>query len=229
MRLNQGNIRPGRVLQVVDEIGTIKAMCPGVFSELDDPSLLPPVYPFFCSNSNTFTKVNKGDEVWIMFFDDNPYELFYFRKDNIQESLATVLSKDYEQIEVLASVEAGICSYAQLFYTDGTGWVLRNGDSNITINPDGDIILNYQGQSHRQISIDNTGISLGTTGGSSEPAVLGDQLTKTLNNIYSCFKTLSETAKLNPYTAHLSTALEMTLTTYKDSIAKIKSQNVTLD
>ena len=228
MRLDEGKIRPGRVLSVVNELGIIKASVLGLFSDQDDPDKMPPIYPFFIGNKNSFTKVNEDDPVWVMFFDDNPYELFYFRKDNIEENLREILNKDYENIEVLTSLEND-WGYVQLYYTDGTGWVLRKEDSIIQIDKDGKIIFDYNGEPHRQISIDDNSISLGTIGGSSEPAVLGDKLTDSLNKLYLTLSALSEASDKNPYTAPLAMAMKSPLEQYKNSIQSITSQHVTLD
>ena len=228
MKLNEGKIRPGRVLSVVDEKGTIKAAVPGLFSDQDEPEKLPPIYPFFIGNKNMFTKVNEDDDVWVMFFDNNPYELFYFRKDNIQENLSEILNKDYKNIEVLTSLEND-SGYVQLFYSDGTGWILRKEDSNIQIDKDGRIILDYNNTEHRQISIDDNSISLGTVGGSAEPAVLGDKLTDTLNKLYLTLSAIEYSASISPFTTLIGTAMKMPLTQYKESIEKITSQHVTLD
>ena len=228
MKLNEGKIRPGRVLAVVDEKGIIKATVPGLFSDQDDPDLLPPVYPYFIGNKNMFTKVKEDDSVWVMFFDDNPYELFYFRKDNIQESLSEILNKDYENIEVITHLDND-SGYVSLYYTDGTGWILRKEDSVIQIDKTGRIILDYNGDKHRQISIDDNSISLGTVGGSAEPAVLGDKLTDTLQKLYLTLKSIEEASKINPYTIAIGLAMKSSLSQYKNSIDKITSQHVTLD
>ena len=228
MKLNEGKIRPGRVLAVVDEKGIIKATVPGLFSDQDDPDLLPPIYPYFIGNKNMFTKVKEDDAVWVMFFEDNPYELFYFRKDNIQESLSEILNKDYENIEVITHLDND-SGYVSLYYTDGTGWILRKEDSVIQIDKTGRIILDYNGDKHRQISIDDNSISLGTIGGSAEPAVLGDKLTDTLQKLYLTLKSIEEASKINPYTIAIGSAMKSPLSQYKNSIDKITSQHVTLD
>lgn len=228
MKLKEGQIRPGTVLKVVDEKGMIKASVPGLFSDQDEPDKLPPIYPFFVGNKNCFTKVNEGDFIWVMFFDDNPYELFYFRKDNIKEELSDILNADYENIEVITHLDNGN-GYVQLYYTDGTGWILRKEDSCIQIDPDGRIILDFNGSSNRQISIDDNGIALGTVGGAAEPAVLGDKLTDTLYKLYLTLSAISNASSLNPYTVAIHSAMKSPMEQFKNSISKINSQHVTLD
>ena len=86
MKLNKGTMRPGTVLEVLDN-GIIKASAPGLFSFVEDPALLPPIMPWFIgSNSNSFSKVNKYDEVWILNFSDNPQQLYWFRKDPVTDN-----------------------------------------------------------------------------------------------------------------------------------------------
>ena len=39
---------------------------------------------FIGNNSNTFSKLKQYDDVWIMNFSDNPRQLYWFRKDNVE-------------------------------------------------------------------------------------------------------------------------------------------------
>ena len=45
MKLEKGIIRPGIVLEVLDN-GIIKASAPGLFSYSDDPEKMPPIFPW---------------------------------------------------------------------------------------------------------------------------------------------------------------------------------------
>ena len=66
MKLDKGTIRPGTVLEILDD-GLIKASAPGLFSITDDPEMLPPIMPWFIgNNSNSFSKLKQYDEVWIL-------------------------------------------------------------------------------------------------------------------------------------------------------------------
>ena len=59
MRLVNGTIRPGTVLEVLEN-GLIKASAPGLFSYVDDPKMLPPIMPWFIgNNSNSFSKLKQ--------------------------------------------------------------------------------------------------------------------------------------------------------------------------
>ena len=68
-------------LYEVDEKGIIKASVCGLFSDQDEPENIPPIYQFPLGGANNFSSPKKDDEVWVMFFDDNPLDLFYIRKE----------------------------------------------------------------------------------------------------------------------------------------------------
>ena len=83
MKLLKGTIRPGQVLEVFEN-GDIKASAPGLFSFSDDPAKMPPIMAWqIGSNCNSFSKPLVNDDVWIMNFEDNPRQLYWFRKDKI--------------------------------------------------------------------------------------------------------------------------------------------------
>ena len=45
---------------------------------------LPPIFPWAIgNNANAFSKPKLYDTIWILNFNDNPQELFWFRKDDI--------------------------------------------------------------------------------------------------------------------------------------------------
>ena len=92
MDMNFAHIRPGRVLSVEDNKGTIKACCCGLFSEEDEIDKLPPIHQFPLGGANNFSSPSVDDEIWLLFFDDNPLELFYIRKDMFSEHLQELLS-----------------------------------------------------------------------------------------------------------------------------------------
>ena len=227
MILSDGKIRPGRVVSVEDEAGIIKACVPGLFSDQDDPSLLPPVYPFFTGNANSFSKINVDEDVWVIFFENNPYELFWFRKDVLSENLSDILKKEYSTIEVICAKETDT-GYIQLYFSDGDGWVIRKDDSVVQIKKNGDIVLDT-GSAHRSISITGNGISLGTVGGSAEPAVLGDKLEKCLLSLYNLLSSIYQAAGTLPFTSLISKAMLRPMQKFRVDITKIKSSHVTLD
>lgn len=227
MKLSQGHLRPGRVLQLVDENGVIKGSCCGLFTDQDDPENLPPMYQFPLGGANNFSSMHVDDEIWVLFFDDNPMELFYIRKDIIPETLKDILSQKYEEVEVLASREmpAGM---VQLYFTDGDGWIMRNVNSVIQMRKDGSIFLDA-GSAHRKIDLCDNCISIGSENESAHPAAYGDKVVASLNILNSILGAISQAAKVSPYTVGISTAIEALKPQYEKSIPEIESLHVTLD
>jgi hypothetical protein len=227
MKMSQAHIRPGRVLRLVDENGTIKAACCGLFSDQDEPDKLPPVYQFPLGNSNSFYSMHEDDEIWILFFDDNPLELFYIRKDILPENLKDILAQKYEDVEVIASREMP-AGFVQIYFTDGDGWIIRNIDSFIQLRKDGSILLD-SGSAHRKIDICNDSISIGSEGGSAHTAALGDKVVESLNKLDALLTALEKAAAASPYTAALGSVLSTIRPAWASTIASIESTNVTLD
>ena len=224
MKLSKGTIRPGTVLQVLEE-GIIKASAPGLFSPVDDPALLPPIMPWFIGhNSNAFSKLNQYDEVWIMNFADNPRQLYWFRKDNYIDN-----NKDIQEetnVEVLCSRESGT-GWATIYFSDDSGWYIKNDKTFIQLDPDGNIKLKNP-NAHRCIEINSNNISIGSERESAHPVCFGDITADLLWKIYMTFNALKTSASANPMTAHLSAAINM-VGDWSSDISKIKSGHVTVD
>ena len=227
MKLSQAHVRPARVLKLENENGVIKGSCCGLFTDQDDPEKLPPIYQFPLGGANNFSSVHVNDEIWVLFFDDNPMELFYIRKDIIPETLKDILSKKYEEVEVLASREMPV-GMVQLYFTDGDGWIIRNINSVIQIRKDGSILLDA-GQPHRKIDICDNCISIGSENGSEHPAAYGDKIVNTFNILENMLTCIANAAQTSPYTAGIATAINTLKPMYKDSIPEIESLHVTLD
>ena len=227
MILANAQIRPGRVLKVEDENGVIKASCCGLFSDQDDPEKLPPIYQFPFGNAHQFSSPKEDDEVWVLFFEDNPMELFYVRKDNLPEHLQDILSSGYEDCEVLASRELA-SGMIQLYFTDGEGWIIRNMDAIINMRPDGSILLDM-GCDHRKIDICDNSISLGSEGGSEHTAAYGDKVVNSLKILNNILNATSKAAKATPFTSGIALAIDALRPTFEQSIDEIESQHVTLD
>lgn len=227
MKLSQAHLRPGRVLELVDENGIIKGSCCGLFTDQDDPEKLPPIYQFPLGGANNFSSMHVDDEIWVLFFDDNPMELFYIRKDIIPETLKDILSKKYEEVEVLASREmpAGM---VQLYFTDGDGWIIRNVNSVIQIRKDGSILLDA-GSAHRKIDICDNCISIGSENESEHTAAYGDKVVNTFNILNSMLDAIVQAANTSPYTVGIGTAITALKPKYESAIPEIESLHVTLD
>lgn len=227
MELSQGHIRPGNILQVVDNQGVIKASCCGLFSEVDSVDKLPPIYQFSFGSANNFYTPRVGEEIWVLFFDDNPLELFYIRKENISENLNEILKTKHEECEVLMSKELS-AGFVQFYFTDGEGWILRNLDSVIQMRADGSILLDT-GSAHRKIDINDNSISIGSIGNSAHTAAYGDEVVTAFRNVVSILNTMVTTCALLPEIAILGTNIKTGISALESQIEKIESQHVTLD
>lgn len=227
MKLINGTLRPGEVLEVLEN-GKIKAEVPGLFLS-EDLEMLPPIMPFFeitNGHANSFSTPRKGDEVWVLNMSDNPMQLYWFRKDDHVVNNAEIFAETgTENVEIVCNREAGV-GWAALYFSDGTGWILRNDDSKLQIFPDGHIEMgmNYP---NRTIKIDSTAIHLG---GSEEehPAAYGDETAKLLMKICGVFEALAPLATANPYTAHLSSVLNQ-VSSWSGEIPGIISDHVKID
>ena len=223
MNLMNGTLIPGEVLEILEN-GEIKAAVPGLFSEQDKESL-PPIYPFFGNHANTYSQLKVGDYVWVLSFTDNNRQLHWIRKDSFKEANKELMKE--QNVEVLCNREfGGGAGWATIYFSDGSGWIIREGDSKIQIRPNGSILLDG-GQS--KIDINNQGISLGLEGKSTHPAAYGDTLVETLEKIASTLEAIQKAAESNPYTKGIATAISINIQPIKELIPEITSPNVTLE
>lgn len=227
MKLINGILRPGEVLEILDN-GKIRASAPGLFSSKDKNNL-PPIMPFWelvGSHANSFSTPILGDEIWVLNLTDNPLQLYWFRKDNHIEANKEIFDETgTTNVEILCNRETGM-SWASLYFSDGTGWVLRNDDSKLQIHQDGSIELSMNWPS-RAIKIDSDAIHLGGSD-KEQPAVYGDELVDILVEICGVLEAVALLASANPYTSHLSTALNKA-SEFKDKIPGILSDHVKID
>lgn len=227
MKLINAQITPGVIKEVVDDYGTIKASVCGVFTDNDAPDMLPPIYPFFTTIHGTFSRPAVGEKIWVISTTDNPTQLLYFKQPELTEEIKNVIKETgTDQCEIISNYD-GKHGWAQIFFSDGTGWMIR--DDRVYINLTDDKIVLSTKSKHRTISITDEGISLGTEGTSKEKAVLGDSLTTLLDNLKLNVDRLSKAAESAPYTANLVLPLNLMSVDLNADIKKILSENVTLD
>lgn len=227
MNLINAKITPGIVKEVVDDYGLIKATVYGVFSKDENPNDLPPIYPFFTTIHGTFSRPTVGEKIWVISSTDNPMELLYFKQPENTEDIKNVIKEvGSDQVEIVSNYDAKN-GWAQIFFADGTGWMIRN--DGVFINITNDKIVLSTKQKHRTISITDEGISLGSEGQSKEQAVLGNSLYKLLCTLSANIKGLSNTASISPYTASLAKPLMIIGQDIEDQLQDILSEEVTLD
>lgn len=224
MKLNKGTIRPGTVLHVNDD-GTIKVSAPGLFSIVDDINKLPPVMPWFISNCNSFSKLKKYDEVWILNFSDNPRQLYWFRKDDIADNKNIPVNE--ENVEIICNREVG-GEWCSIYFSDGSGWIISKGESIIKIRPNGSILLSAD-MPNRCIDINGKNISIGSEGESAHPAAYGDSTEEVIMELCILLNNVAISALSNPYTFAIGNTLLSKLPSITQKISDISSEHVTID
>lgn len=234
MKLINGILRPGEILEVLEN-GKIKASAPGLFSE-EDLENLPPIMPFWelmGSHANTFSTPTKGDECWILNLTDNPLQLYWFRKDpHIEHNKDIFEEGGTENVEIICNRESGV-GYAALYFSDGSGWVLRNDDSCLQIFPDGHIELGMSWP-HRAIKIDSKAIHLGVKFGDEDaqgthPACFGDVTAEILMKICGALNAAGQAGMTSPYTMTMAQKLVNVTKEIQDMIPCVTSTHVKLD
>lgn len=226
MKMSTCDIRPGKILKVVDNYGTIKASAQGLFAETDDPDLLPPITQFIIPSSTSFSMPHEGDNVWVWFFTNNPQELLYTFRSNTPTQNGEILDNEYKDVEIQMKRKSDKGDI-QVSYNDDDGYTVNNSDSKINIDNDKhDIHLNHTGG--KGISITDDGISLGKDGGSQYKAVCGEKLIECLDDIKNVLKAIKEAAMGNPYTTPIGAAMSP-LMPKLENFKKILSDTVTLE
>lgn len=220
MKLSQGTLRPGRVIEVLEN-GEIRAAAPGLFSE-QDKDQLPPILPFPSWHANTYSAPKIGDEVWVLNFMDNPLQLHWFRKDNYKENLGDIIKE--ENVDVICHRETPM-SWATIYFSDGSGWIIRNDESVMQIDKDGNINISRP-EPHRTISITEDVVSIG---GTDHPAVYGDVLQDILQKIQMTLELVQKVSASNAITAPIGTAIGSTPTQLATLIPQMISPHVKLD
>jgi len=230
MRLRFGELRPGKVLRVEDSYGTIKGSCLGIFSEEDDPDLLPPMFPnpLGQTSRTSFCQPHEGDLIWVMSFSDNPWALYYTFQNSAPHHNSEVLDEDYEDIEILLRRKNTEDEDVIIQYNSTDGYIVKNGKAVYQADQDGNLHMERDGE-HRTVEVNEDGISLGSSGKSDQPAVLGDKCEDTFKSIYKCLMQISSACKGNPYTSNIPPAIDNVLPEIRANIEQIKSQHVTLD
>ena len=234
MNLKTAEMRPGKVLKVLDSKGTIKASCVGYFSEEDDPDKLPPVIPWPTASRTAYTAPQVGDLLWVVIFHDNPLALFYmFRRDS--EDNDSELSNNYKDVEIqMKRTDPNDRSkpVMEVSYNSDDGYKIANGGDSATVfqidnNTEHDVHINHS--SGTSISIQKDKISLGTDGQSKYSAVVGEPLCDALSKICSAIEAMLNACN-TPQTAPLKTALAQ-LQIAKSSCSKsmILSKKVSLE
>ena len=223
MKLVNAVLRPGKVIRVL-EAGNILAEVPGLFSS-QDIDLLPPIEPFFHGAENAFSKPKEYQDVWVLNMEDNPQQLYWIRKDKLVEKNGELLNE--ENVEILCNRESGI-GWATIYFSDGSGWVIKKDESIIQIRQDGSIVMKVDWP-HRAIEIAESSINIGTEGKAAHPAAYGDKIEDILTDLCMLLKSMQLVANTNPYTVMLSKVMKPQIKSIQEKIGTISSQHVRID
>jgi hypothetical protein len=223
MELMQAILRPGKVVEVLDN-GYVRASAPGLFSAKDKDKL-PPIMPFFGLHANTYSSPLVHDEIWVLNVTNNPQQLFWFRKDDYKENNKELIKE--ENVEIICNRETG-SDWATIYFSDGSGWVIKKDESVIQIRPDGSILLDSS-IPNRAIDISDKCISLGSVGESAHKAAYGDVVMEVLQKIHITLESVMKAAKSNGTTLPISIAIKTHINSIEELIPKTVSDNVTLD
>lgn len=223
MKLKNGTIRPGVVIEVLEN-NEIKADVPGLFSRFDQENL-PIIMPWPCGiNKNAYSQIKEYDKVWVVNFSDNPLQLYWFRKDDVEDNKEIIQE---ENVEILCNRETDL-GWATIYFSDGSGWIIKNIDAIIQLKPDGSILLN-SGVPKRLIDINPSSISLGAIEKASHPAVYGDKLMEVLMKIQTALELIKQSSNMSPYTKPIAMVLRSLPDQISELIPEIVSTNVTLE
>lgn len=232
MKLIHATIRPGKVLEIVEDgAGAIKVSAPGLFTDADGTEVLPPVYPWpFGHHANAYSCPKVEDEVWVISFTDNPLQLHWVRKDDFPENLKDLpLADETQNLEVIVNREFEDSKWAILYFSNDDGWMMRKGEDGwINIRQDGSILLKTNFDK-RIIDICEDSIALGTEGKAGDNAMLYSKWKEWADELLNQFKTtLMNAASANPYTANLAPAFQAVAAALQPKIDPIKSEHVTI-
>lgn len=227
MRLAMCDIRPGKVLKVVDNYGSIKASAQGLFSEEDDLDLLPPITQFIIPSSTSFSMPHEGDNIWVWYFEDNPQELLYTFRSNTPNLNGEQLDNEYQDVEVQMKRNSDN-GEIQVGYTDDDGYTINNSGTKINVDNKKHDIHMTTCNGGKALSISNDGISLGKDGGSKYKAVCGEKLIENLNDIKNIFTAIKDAAMGNPYTTPIGVAMTPLLSKL-NNFKQMLSEVVTLE
>lgn len=229
MRLRDMDVRPGKVLRVEDNYGTVKASCCGIFAETEDPELLPPAIPFFKTSSTSFCSPHEDDKVLVWVNQNNPQQVYYTFMGNVEANDKSVLEQGNEDVEIVAMRPHDEEEPSILVYTEEEGWKMKDIKTGITASDEDGVEISHNDRKFK-VRVDDEGILLADDKEQrKEPAVLGDALEDVLNDIVDAISTIQQSSASDPYLASLSASLAPKVAAIKIGISKIKSKNVCLN
>ncbi|MCH5167481.1 MAG: hypothetical protein J1F35_06250 [Erysipelotrichales bacterium] len=218
MNFSDFELYPGVVTNGKDpeKYGRIKCVIAGHTNNID-PEDFYWCAPFMTFGYQRVSQPSVGQTVWIIHNKNNAMEYYWLPRWELNANTALAVNDD--DYDVLVS-RPGVDTGAQMYYTDGQGFVQRinqNVESTMTQNS---ITHNHSGMG---MTISEGGINLGTIGEDHQPMVRGNDLVKVLEKICEKLDDLSQTSSNSWTTAHLSTDVVSYSSQIKPLIDAIKS------
>lgn len=230
MRFADIDCRPGRVLRVDDNYGTVRCSCEGWFDENADPETLPPAGPFFKTSTTSFSTPHEGDLLWVLVNTTNPQEVRWMFFGDASSNNGSTLSEgenDASDYEILSKRGEG----ENIKYSDKEGYSIESGSAKTNVSEEGIKMTTNGGDMFNTMTGDH--ITMGREGAAGpnngvEPAVRGDHLVQCLNNIYDMLGAIADAAQPDPHTAAIAAAIKGRQQPLKSSIDPVKSEYVSL-
>lgn len=211
MNFSTSTLRPGKVLQVVDEKGTVKISAPGLFAADSDPDMLPPVYPMCPVHRGGFSSPLVDDRVWVLHDDSNSQLFLYIKFNDLPYEVTKLLNTETET-EVVFSRDTDNGVF-QMYFSSGEGVKILGNGSYILIHTNGDIDICKEGLG-RSISLSDDSICLGKSsdeaGGVDTHVAYGETVEDALDVIYNILLKLKTGCISNPYTSNISSLISLT-------------------
>ncbi len=193
--LTLGTVWVGSVINTADplQLGRVKIRIFGKYDELDE-EVIPWAIPYNQLSSGTVIIPKVGEFCNVFFENGDENVPFYTGIAKTNDDLVGEFADDYPKVWSIVYDsrigEDGVGEVSderrlEIFYTETQGLIIRKNESFVQFKNEDESILVKNGNTGKVVHLFDDGISIGTEGGSLEPAVLGDTLDKLLTDFVS--------------------------------------------
>ena len=223
MKLSNATLSPGVVTSIEDpqNLGRIKCIIAGA----TDPNTmntdhLPWCAPLTCFGTQRLSKPIEGQKVWVLHDESNYYEYYYLPTWEVNGNTEILVGD--EEYDILVS-RPGEGFGSQQYYTQDQGFVTRIGNL-IRTDVQGDGTIAHT-DGNVEMSIKDSHVYVGNTGGEYQPMVKGDTLYQLLSKLAESLSNLADIASKNIYTQSLVPGIISCHEAIGNSVNDILSQN----
>lgn len=207
-----------------EKLGRIKVGAPGYFDRtVMAIEAIPWAYPLTMSSCQSYSTITEGSKVWLIDNEQNEDEYWYIPFHEFNNDTKAAIGNDI-MTDVLFSRNSG-GKLVQIYSNDTDGIVIKNGDNNVILGPDGKVSICSDGVN---MTMEGQTIYIGTDGGQKIPMVRSDILTNVLSDISSNMNVLYKASQNNPYIAVLSPAFMDISTSINNALSELTSSTVTI-